>query len=381
MRVYFKNLDGIRFIAALLVILQHTSDYKKHQEIGLPNTFERNFMGLGGAGVTLFFVLSGFLIFYLLFSEKKLTETISIRNFYLRRILRIWPLYFGFGLILIFGYDYFYSRFGTHIDTPELQNLFFLCTFSINLQLLFLFPNRGIIELYWSVCIEEQFYLMAPWLVKKGYKRMLLIILLLIAIGITSRFIFYFLEETGHYNFNQNSPLYFFTLCRFDNFGFGALAAYLYFNKSIYVKIQSVVENKKVQLAVTLFTILYITNVIPQPGPIITDKLVALPSILFAFIILAASTGHFFVSLENPLLKRLGRYSYGIYIFHATVSEILIILFIRYIPAKTILIYDVLYPVTCVVLTSVIAGLSYEIYEKRFLRLKKRFTIIKNQEV
>lgn len=381
MRVYFKNLDGIRFIAALLVILQHTTDYKRYQQINLPNTLEREFGGLGGYGVTLFFVLSGFLIFYLLFAEQKMKNTVSIKNFYVRRILRIWPLYIGFGLVLILGIDYFFGKFGTPIHTPVLKNLFYLFTFSVNLQLLFSLPNKGIIELYWSVCIEEQFYLMAPWLVKKGYKKMLLIILALIGIGIASRFAFYYLDSVEHYNFNGNSPLYFFTLCRFDNFGFGALAAYMYFEKSIYKKIQPVVENKAVQFFVTLFTILYITNIIPQPGMILNNVVVAFPSILFAFIILAASTGNFFVSLENSFFKTMGKYSYGIYIFHATISQFLIVLFVKYLPSKTIFNYDVLYPVVCTFATALVAGISYEVYEKRFLKLKQRFTIVKNHEV
>ncbi|MEI9943312.1 MAG: acyltransferase [Chitinophagaceae bacterium] len=373
MKVYFKNLDGIRFIAALLVILQHTSDYKSYQQIGLPNTLEKQLGGVGGLGVTLFFVLSGFLIFFLLFSEQKLKQTISIKNFYIRRILRIWPLYFGFGLLLIIGINYFLS-----IDTPVLKNLFFLGTFSINLQLLFSIPNKGIIELYWSVCIEEQFYLVAPWLVKKGVNRMLLLILILIGIGMASRILFYYLATSAEYNFHGNDPVYFFTLCRFDNFGFGALAALLYFEKSIYQKIQPIVENKIVQAVVVLFTFLYVFNLIPHPGWFIASTL---PSILFAFIILSASTGNFILNLENAVMKRLGKYSYGIYIFHAIICQFIITFFLKYLPGKTIFNYDILYPLCCVVATAIVAGISYELYERHFLKLKQRFTIVKNHDV
>jgi peptidoglycan/LPS O-acetylase OafA/YrhL len=282
---------------------------------------------------------------------------------------------------MVLGIDMFFNRFGAPLHTPILQNLFFLCTFSVNIQLSFFLVNKGIIELYWSVCIEEQFYLVAPWLVKKGHKKMLPIILVLIGIGIASRFVFYYFETVRHYDFNSNSPVYFFTLCRLDNFGFGALAAYFYFDKSIYAKIKHVVENKSIQLAVALFTILYITGIIPEPGVIIGSVFCAIPSILFAFIILGASTGNFFVNLETPFLKRLGKYSYGIYIFHAVISQLVIGLFLKYLPSKTILNYDVLYPLASLTCTAIVAGLSYEIYEKRFLRLKQRFTIIKSHEV
>ncbi|MEP6675797.1 MAG: acyltransferase [Ferruginibacter sp.] len=402
MRVYFKNLDGIRFIAALLVILQHTSDYKEFQNKGISNIFRPYVGDFGSYGVTLFFVLSGYLIFYLLFAEKQVTNTISIKNFYIRRILRIWPLYIGFGLVLIFGIDYVLAKVGTPVHTPALTNLFYLCTFSINLQMLFAIPNKGIIELYWSVCIEEQFYLFAPWLVKKGYKKMLSVIIGLIVIGIASKFVLHYIEL--HYDvytvlseytlklnfpfknfhisdhFNHNNPLYFFTLCRLDNFGFGALAAWIYFNKPLYAKVEKIVTNKIVQIIVVLFTFLYITHIIPEGRFINLYFFSTVPSILFAYIIMSASTGDFFINLENKPLKLLGKYSYGIYVFHAVVSELILVAFMKFLPANTLLNYDVLYPLTCIVCTAIVAALSYELYERHFMKLKQRFTIVKNHD-
>ena len=94
------------------------------------------------------------------------------------------------------------------------------------------------------------------------------------------------------------------------------------------------------------------------------------PSVLYAYLILAASTGHFFVNLEKPLLKSLGKYSYGIYVYHAVLSQLVLL----------VLNYDILYPLACTVITAVAAALSYEIYEKPFMKLKQRFTIVKNHE-
>src|SRR5262245_16271974 len=92
-RIYFRNLNGLRFIAALLVIIHHIEQLK--YIFGMPNNFSSSFVQIiGELGVILFFVLSGFLITYLLLEEEKRTDTIAVRNFYLRRILRIWPLYF-----------------------------------------------------------------------------------------------------------------------------------------------------------------------------------------------------------------------------------------------------------------------------------------------
>src|ERR671912_1560048 len=90
--LFLPGLNGIRFIAAFLVILDHLELYKSYFGFKTfwPNTYSSH---LGSLGVTIFFVLSGFLITYLLLQERT-TTGISIRNFYTRRILRIWPLYY-----------------------------------------------------------------------------------------------------------------------------------------------------------------------------------------------------------------------------------------------------------------------------------------------
>ena len=93
-RIYFPNLNGLRFIAAFLVIIHHIEQIKSFLKID--NYLEViPFVGIiGKLGVVLFFVLSGFLITYLLLAEEQKYKKISIKKFYIRRILRIWPLYF-----------------------------------------------------------------------------------------------------------------------------------------------------------------------------------------------------------------------------------------------------------------------------------------------
>ena len=91
-KIYFPNLNGLRFIAAFLVIIHHVEQIKSISKI-------ENFWGaipfigiIGKLGVILFFVLSGFLITYLLLAEENTFKKISIKKFYMRRILRIWPI-------------------------------------------------------------------------------------------------------------------------------------------------------------------------------------------------------------------------------------------------------------------------------------------------
>ena len=106
--IYFPNLNSIRFIAALLVIIHHIEQFKSVFNI-YPNQMNNPVIGsFGPLGVRLFFVLSGFLITYLLFAEKEVSGTISITKFYIRRALRIWPLYYLIVLLAFFIVPYFF---------------------------------------------------------------------------------------------------------------------------------------------------------------------------------------------------------------------------------------------------------------------------------
>ena len=99
--VYFSGLTGLRFFAAFVVILCHVEEFKSIWNIRETNTWDLHFFSLmGELGVTFFFVLSGFLITYLLLMEKERMGTIAIKQFYMRRVLRIVPLYY---LIIFLG--------------------------------------------------------------------------------------------------------------------------------------------------------------------------------------------------------------------------------------------------------------------------------------
>ena len=156
---------------------------------------------------------------------------------------------------------------------------------------------------------------------------------------------------------------------------------YIYFNKNIYARVEQYVTNKWIQVTVALFTLLYMIKVIPMPRFEQDYFFATTPSILYAYLILAASTGKFFVNLELPLLKSLGKYSYGIYVYHAVLSQLVLMVFMKFLPGKSVFTYDIIFPLTCIVVTAVVAGLSYELYEKHFMKLKQKFTIIKNHEV
>ena len=95
--IFFKGLNELRAIAALAVVFHHIESYKSEDSLAsvihIPQLsyFVSN---LGNHGVHLFFVLSGFLITYLLFVEQERFGKINVKDFYIRRVLRIWPLYY-----------------------------------------------------------------------------------------------------------------------------------------------------------------------------------------------------------------------------------------------------------------------------------------------
>ena len=107
-KLYLNNLAGIRVIAALLVVFHHVEQYKA--KFGWSNIWSHSFVReIGGNAVSIFFVLSGFLISYLLLAEKRKTGEVQLKKFYFRRILRIWPLYFLMLILGILANIYFYS--------------------------------------------------------------------------------------------------------------------------------------------------------------------------------------------------------------------------------------------------------------------------------
>src|SRR6187402_3562068 len=113
--IHFPGLNNLRFLAALVIFVYH-QEYKK-KLLGFEYHWVDQLFTIGDLAVTLFFVLSGFLITYLLLAEKKAINTIDIKKYYMRRILRIWPLYY---LILLLGF-FILPHIGLfHLPTTEL---------------------------------------------------------------------------------------------------------------------------------------------------------------------------------------------------------------------------------------------------------------------
>src|SRR6185503_15185352 len=179
---YLPGLNAIRAFAALIVLIFHFDLFiAKHFGITAMTIFPTNYQA--STAVTLFFVLSGFLITYLMLLEKAKSNTIRIRFFYIRRITRIWPLYF---LIIFFTILLNYVA-GNNLIRDEPGILFLYCSFLGNVIEPFgitvhnahsiIFPMMVL----WSLGVEEQFYLVWPILNKTFNKTVTVLFTFIIA--------------------------------------------------------------------------------------------------------------------------------------------------------------------------------------------------------
>lgn len=355
--VYFPNLNGVRFIAALSVMIFH---------------YFGTAISFGHLGVVLFFVLSGFLITYLLIEEKEKYTSISIKNFYFRRILRIWPLYF---LIVLISSILFFIFKNNETEVSQFYN-------SLPYYIFFI-PNVGFILHYtieyarilWSVGSEEQFYFIWPWIMRiKNNKVIALIFTFIILFFSLGPHVFDYINNT--YFDNSIKPIFYFTrilyFMSFNSMATGGLLAFLYKYYPQYIKF---LFNKILQF-ICLITLLYCF--IFDINFMINDQFFAT---LFGILILnLALNPNVIFTLENKLFNYLGKISFGMYVYHIMAFHLntFIITKILYLPYHNNIIYFLL----GMIMTVLMATISYSFIEKPFLKLKQgRFTRVKSGEL
>ena len=367
-KIYFKDLDAIRTIAALMVFCSHAT---KLGSIKISNKYLANFWTTvfdGGTGVLIFFVLSGFLITYLILSEVKQKGSFNLKNFYLRRILRIWPLYF---VLLIFAYFIYLPVLG-HFSNINVTGIWshagyyfgMLSNFDVLRDPMGDFIPVGIT---WSVAIEEQFYLVWPLLFffipSKRYQYIFYISLFLsLAFKI--------------YNYDKPAVLYYHSLGVVPYLSIGGLAAYYSINSE---KFRSLFKGRNNWfIYVAGFLCLYLYNFM-QISPILVTLLQAL---FFAWVILDQSH-----NASSPLklsrfkvLTKMGKYTYGIYMLHQTVLFSILAL-LRFFSNYDVTTNVVINYLIGLPLTLLLAYTSYHLLEKRFLILKSRLEYIKTSDI
>lgn len=369
---YIKGLDGLRGIAALLVVLGHVELLKK--SFGLSNVYDGGgpfFIYLGSLSVTFFFVLSGFLITFLLIKEKEKYDTISIKKFYIRRILRIWPVYY---LLFFLGFVLFpHLNLSIHFIPEKIVSGNYFNGFLYNILLLPNFSNvsNPIAFQSWSIGVEEQFYIIYPLLVYSVPSlKKISIILMSVVIGIYLMRSLPVIGEIIGVNYSQLLNIQaFFGESRFDNMAIGALFAILYYKKP---EIQ-IGYFLKITIVCSLSIILISGGT--KFGYGLDMPLAAL--VFAAFILVIITKKQFFILESRPLIYT-GKISYGIYMYH--VVGILLGLNLTKIvfsdfTGSSFISNMVLYFLS-LCFTFLLSAVSYRFMERPFLKLKEKFSKI-----
>jgi peptidoglycan/LPS O-acetylase OafA/YrhL len=368
-RIYFHGLNELRAIAALFVLCHHIEEYKhklKFQSLFDSKVFSNIIRYIGQNGVDLFFVLSGFLITYLLLAEIENKGKISIKQFYIRRILRIWPLYFiviaiSFIVLPFLYYNYqglFEGQdyFNQLIEwTDYKRNLLLFIFFLSNIALWINGPVVGASQ-SWSVSVEEQFYLLWPWVVKTFHKVLIpfLIALIILKTKLDA------MIDGNQIEINKWLWAFMFTF-KVEYLAMGALFAKLYKYKNS--TFEKVLKNKPFFLLVLLISLfqLYIkfSNI----------------ATAFSFAILILC----FIERKIKIkpLEYLGSISYGIYMYHPIIIYLGFSLAFKLGVFDTTLLNLFVYPII-LLSTITISNLSYKYVEIIFLKIKDKFAPIKS---
>jgi peptidoglycan/LPS O-acetylase OafA/YrhL len=358
-KVFFPNLNGVRALAALMVVVSHIELHKVIFHLRrIPDTDLLNF---GKAGVTIFFSLSGFLITYLLLEEKRNFTAINFKGFYVRRLLRIWPLYF---MVVFIGFSFF----GGSVKALWLSILF-LPNLAFCLQML-----PAIFDPIWSIGTEEQFYIFHPHFFRIKKIEYVFYALLIFIVGIWS------LQYLVDHILNHH-PLYralhqVMYYSRFDNMMIGAVVAVLYHNRNhpqFNFKFQNIfnaIFKKKIQLIILniflIYLVLYLLYDIHHG-----DVLISLLASLLIVNLCEAETSIY--SLNHKYLNYVGQISYGMYLLHKFVLFLVLYLVQKYMVQGGLLAENIIIYGATILGTIALASVSYYAYERPFLTIKKRF--------
>ncbi len=369
-RIYFKDLDILRFIAAYLIVLLHCffgwkAFFGKTPWVGsLPVFWQakteivlRNF----AFGVDIFFLISGFLITYLLLSERERTGRVDVVKFYIRRAFRIWPLYFLLILTAPLLTYFFFEQ------SPDyLYQFLFVGNFDVIAH----GAKSAATDHLWSICIEEHFYLFCPLLIAFIPEKRMPQVLLAIVIG-TILFRSYVAETQENYGMT----LYMHTLSRIDVLAIGGLLGYMHFKG--FLRFNHSIGTRILVYATFIFLFVFVDY--SECGTLFSSAFKK-----YTFVGLAAywagnflfHPGAVWMVEKNNFLHRFGKASYGIYMFNPVIILIVLHFFARnnwqnYLAFLTV-VHVLLFSITF---------LSYRFIELPFLALKEKYAVIRSGDI
>ena len=367
---HYQAIDGLRGMAVLLVLWFHSSYFS--YEMG-PVDFEGVtriyyfFSMLGQTGVDLFFVLSGFLITGILLDTRQNKN--RLKNFYIRRSLRIFPLYYMAMIVFLFYLIVFKGE--TLFDFRTVSHLLYIQNWSSSNS----FDSFMLINHTWSLAVEEQFYLFWPvilfYFLRKSVKHLIVLCVCVILFSFGLRFV---MNELSYYKL-----AYSVTLCRLDGLVLGSLLSVmcLYYRDFLY-------QNRRYFLYASGFSFavlccFFFTNATSFTAHFILIKYgLFLCSIsyaaLLAYVFLSGRQGRLVKFFSCSFLRNIGCLGYGIYIFHAPIMILLAQLFVEYkfsYWGNHIILFS-----AGLCISYALAIISYNFFENPILSLKDKYAAL-----
>lgn len=347
--IHFQGFTELRGIAALTVVISHIDQFGYLFQIPSYNISKT---GIAGHAVTLFFVLSGFLITYLLLIEKRDFNKINIRKFYFRRIFRIWPAYFVTILLALLVALFGITRLSLETFAKGgVLFAFFLPNLAYVLGLTF-----GGTSPLWSIGVEEQFYLIWPWLVDKTKSLVKWLIVIIVI---------YLILKIGVYLIHPTGGLYALVkLTRFDCMALGGLAAWVLSTRNFLVP---TFAHKGVQLTCYLILFAPFSN----KFSFFAQLEIELYAIACTVLIFNCANGTSLVKIHSSALRWIGDISYGLYVYHLII--IYVVAHLGFTKNIGILTFTAV-----ILLTVIFARVSFLLLEKPFLRFKRHYSLVKS---
>jgi peptidoglycan/LPS O-acetylase OafA/YrhL len=344
---------------------------------GRPAKLLTFFMNFGWTGVDLFFVLSGFLITGILLESKR--EPAYFRSFYARRVLRIFPLYYGVLAVTLHVLPHFVPY-----DTPALRLLLhdqgWLWTYSANVSVAL---RHGVyiwnadwlhLGVLWSLAVEEHFYLVWPLLVFLLPPRSIL--KLSVALVVLSPLLRWMAFDAGV----ASGTLYCLTVFRADSLAMGGALAVVVREPEILRRVLRYAKWAAVVAIGTVAVIVARRKFFAQLDPVVDIIGLTAMALLYGAILLLTVAGpepsRLRRFLSHPRVTFFGKYSYGAYMLH----ELLRPVYVRFFPVERLertmgseVLAFVIYWALASAITFACAVVSFRVYEKPFLDLKRFF--------
>lgn len=367
---YFEGLNSLRFIAAFMVVMHHTETIRDKNN--LPNLNDLGLFKNGGNAVTFFFVLSGFLITYLLLKENFKTNTICIKTFYTKRLLRIWPLYFLLVFIGTIILPQVFSLLKINYEMPyTLNDVWYYFVFFVPGLVKFYYGNH-FLEPLWSIGVEEVFYLVwAPLFYIFRKKNIFHLLWSVIFIKLT-------ITALGEFWIKNDLMSYILSTFKFEAMAVGGLGAYFVFHQKQNIAGHTFFQ-KKVQIIVYSLLILYLTfytnfdNMVWNlffKTPILSQMFL---NSLFLYLIIDVSLVNQKLNfLKTKTLNFLGEISYGIYMYHMLIIFAIIQFLKPWLQNQNLIIGSLVFYSILAILVIAISAISKLTFENFFLNLRTK---------